>query len=263
MNPKTILITGGSRGIGRATADLLARRGHTVFATSRTPDRYQIDAFTLLPLDVTDNDSVRACVRSVIDQAGRIDVLINNAGVSNIAALEEMTIASAQHIFEINLFGVMRMTNVALPHMRQQRYGLIINIGSLAGIIPVPFLGLYCASKFALEGYTFALRGEVRPFGIHASLVDPDDIHTHIVTQGPDIPIADYAETRTRTAAIHAANMAKAPGPEIVAQVIAGVIQNRRPKLRYCVGPNAYSATMKRFLPNAVGEWIIRTIYKL
>lgn len=263
MHTKTILITGASRGIGRATADLLAGRGHRVFGTSRHPAPQPHDAFAWLPLDVTDDASVRACVGTLLDRAGHLDVLINNAGVWQIAALEETTIDRAQHLFDVNLFGVMRMVHAVLPTMRQRRAGQIINLGSLAGVIPLPYVGLYSATKAALEAYTSALRGELRPFGIAVSIIDPDDIHTSMETHEPDIPIPDYVPTRTRTTAVHAQNMAAAPGPELVAQAIAGIVQSDRPKQRYCVGPHAYTVTLKRFLPNSAGAWILRQLYKL
>src|SRR5690606_35507590 len=161
-NPKVVLITGASSGLGRATARLLAERGYRVFGTSRRPPA---DAPTggvePLALDVCADASVAACVQTVLARAGRIDALINNAGYELGGALEEATLEEAQRQFETNFFGAVRMIRAVLPAMRRQGGGRIVNVSSLAGLAPVPFLGLYSASKFALEGYSEALRHEV------------------------------------------------------------------------------------------------------
>ncbi len=150
-NPKTILITGASSGVGQATARLLAQQGHRVFGTSRHPsDRGEASPnITLIALDVRFDESVTAGINTVLGQAGHIDVLINNAGYELAGALEEATLDEAKAQFETNFFGVIRMVNAILPMMRQQRRGQIINISSLTGFVAVPFLGIYSASKLA------------------------------------------------------------------------------------------------------------------
>jgi NAD(P)-dependent dehydrogenase (short-subunit alcohol dehydrogenase family) len=263
MLPKTILITGASRGIGRATADLLVRQGHTVFGTSRTPDRYPDPGFPLLPLDVRDGESVRACVETVRARAGRLDVLINNAGYSILAPVEETPLDAMQALFDTHVFGVHRMIQAALPIMRAQRSGLVVNVGSLAGQFAVPCLGVYAATKFALAGYSEALRHEVRAFGIRVTVVEPGDIRTDIETLLPAGTIPDYDGMRERVRDIHLANMANGPGPEIVARAIARIVTKRSPRARYAVGKEGIGVTVKRFTSAGMLEWFVRRLYKL
>jgi len=182
--PKVVLITGASSGNGQATAQLLAERGHRVFGTSRNPvSAKRPSDYKLLTLDVCSEDSVKACVESVLKQADGIDVLVNNAGYELGGALEEISLDEAQAQFETNFFGVVRMVRAILPTMRQQKHGQIINISSLAGIVAVPFLGMYSASKFALEGYAEALRHEAKPFNIQVSLIEAGFLNTPLRTK--------------------------------------------------------------------------------
>lgn len=265
MNSRVILVTGGSRGIGLAVATLLARRGHRVFGTSRTPDQYHITEFDLLPLDVRHDDSVQQCLNLVLERAGRIDVLVNNAGFSLSGAVEEATVDDAQHLFNTNFFGVIRVTNAVLPYMRQARNGRIINIGSLAGLVGVPYQGIYTASKYALEGYSISLRYELRNFGIFVSLVDPGDFHTNILIETPSNPISDYDEIRERTNAIHDSNVRNGPPPDPIAKVVLKAVEARAPRLRYTVtyGEQFWVPWMRRLLPESLIERIIRSTYKL
>jgi NAD(P)-dependent dehydrogenase (short-subunit alcohol dehydrogenase family) len=165
-NHKVALVTGVSSGIGREIARFFIERGLQVFGTSRRPGA------GLIRLDVTDDDSVAEAVRSVLHQAGRIDVLVNNAGYALAGALEETSIDEARQQFDTNFFGVLRVTQAVLPVMRRRRYGRIVNISSVYGLLPSP-TGVYAASKHALEGYTETLDHEVRSFGIRALLVGP------------------------------------------------------------------------------------------
>ena len=262
---KTVLITGASRGIGLATATLLTQQGYTVFGTSRQPQADTLNGFTLLPLDVRDEDSVRRCVQMVIAQAGHIDVLINNAGHSLSGAVEEASAEDARQLFETNFFGVIRMTNTVLPHMRQATSGHIINISSLAGIIGVPYLGMYAASKHALEGYSASLRYELRQFGIHVSLIEPGDIQTGIVAVPHSNPIAAYNGIREQVTAVHNANVQNGPPAEKVARVILRAIQSRSPRLRYSVtiGQELWVPWMQRLLPAWLTEHLIRDAYHM
>jgi NAD(P)-dependent dehydrogenase (short-subunit alcohol dehydrogenase family) len=260
---KTILITGASKGIGLATAIRLTAMGHTVFGTSRNPSSVPQGEFELLPLEVKSDESVTACVESVMAKAGRIDVLINNAGVSVLGALEESSLDEVKAVFETNVYGVMRVTNAVLPIMRRQRAGQIINMSSIAGLIGVPFLGVYCASKFALEGYTESLRHEVKAMGIHVSLVEPGDIHTDIYEPDTETSLDDYANARRRFTAIHSKSMADAPPPEIVANVIAKIVESKAPHLRYAIGPESYAIWLKRILPSGIAERALRRYFQL
>ncbi len=266
-NARVILISGASTGIGLATAKLLAAQGHMVFGTSRQPENMAVTDFTLLRLDVNDDASVTACIEAVLAQVGRIDVLVNNAGVSLSGAVEEASIEDAKRLFETNFFGVLRMVNAVLPVMRQQRSGHIINISSLAGIMGVPYIGLYSASKHALEGYSEALRYEVKPFGIRVALVEPGDTRTDIAinTPAPEHSISDYNGLREQVNAMHSANVANGTAAESIARAIAQVVDHPRPGLRKPItkGLEIFIPLARRFLPYFLTEPGIRDHYKL
>ena len=178
VKPKVVLITGASSGIGQACARHLARRGYQVFGTSRRPQAGAEEPFEMIPMDVTDEDSVRQGVATVLARAGRLDAVVNNAGFGFGGAVEDTSIDEAQELFETNFFGTLRVCRAVLPHMRERRAGTIVNVSSLAGLIAQPFVGMYCATKFAIEGVTEALRMEVRPFGIHVVMIEPGDTRT-------------------------------------------------------------------------------------
>lgn len=263
MIQKTILITGASSGIGLATARLLAARGHRVFGTSRNPARVHVEGFELLPLDVRSDESVSACVQRVMDRAGGLDALVNNAGHGMVGFLEETTVEDARALFETNFFGVVRMTNAVLPHMRVRRSGHIINIGSMAGLVGVPSEGMYSASKFALEGYTETLAREVKRFNIRVSLVEPGDYDTPIVLQPASQVIDDYRQTHPRVIETRAALMSAAPEPTPVAHLTARILEGESARLRYAVGREKWDVMWKRFLPEAVFDWFARRTFKL
>src|SRR6185437_405261 len=239
---QTVLVTGASSGIGQATAQLLTERGFNVYGTSRKPTG------KLIPLDVRSDDSVRACVERV----GTIDVLVNNAGYSLMGSAEETSLDEAKAQLETNFFGVVRMVKAVLPAMRKARAGKIITIGSLAGITAIPFGAFYTASKFALEGYTEALWHELRPFGIHVSLIEPGFIATPIgeSTQIAAAPLSAYDGVRQR--ATHALDQHVKHGisPEAVAKTVLRIIATRSPSLRYRVGTDAaWLPRLKSVLP--------------
>lgn len=263
MTPKTILITGASSGIGLASATLLAQRGHLVFGTSRHPERTQVDGFELLPLDVRLDESVSACVHTVMQRVERLDVLVNNAGHGMVGFLEETMIDDARAIFETNFFGAARMVNAVLPHMRERRSGHIINIGSIAGLIGVPSEGMYSATKFALEGYTETLRREVKRFNIRVSLVEPGDYNTPIVLQPASTVIDDYRWMHPRVLETRALLMRVAPEPSEVARTITRVVDGKSSRLRYLVGREKWDVLWKRILPAGVFEWFARRTFKL
>src|SRR5690349_9417327 len=176
---RVALVTGASSGIGEAPARALVGAGFTVYGTSRraTPGEKRGDV-VFLPLDVTDDESVADAVREVLDRSGRIDVLVNNAGLGVAGAAEESSVEQARALFETNLFGSIRMTRAVLPHMREQRSGRIINVSSILGFLPAPFMALYAATKHAIEGYSESLDHEVREHGVRVLLVEPGYTNT-------------------------------------------------------------------------------------
>lgn len=178
---KVILLTGASSGIGYETAVLLARKGHRVYGAARRVERMEpLRAFGIVPLrlDVTDEASMAACVAAVMEAEGRIDVLVNNAGYGSFGAIENVPLEEARRQLEVNVFGLARLTQLVLPHMREQRSGTIINVSSIAGKIVLYFGGWYHVSKFAVEAFSDALRMEVKPFGIQVALIEPGGIKT-------------------------------------------------------------------------------------
>src|SRR4051794_19151690 len=192
------LVTGASAGIGEAAARALVRAGFTVYGTSRKAAAgEQRDGVVFLPLDVTDDGSVADVVREVLARSGRIDVLVNNAGVGIAGAAEESSIEQARALFETNVFGSIRMTRAVLPHMREQGGGRIINVSSVLGLVPAPFMALYAATKHAIEGYSESLDHEVREHGVRVLLVEPGYTNTafDVNAVAGDEPLALYGAT--------------------------------------------------------------------
>ena len=246
---RVALVTGVSSGIGRATAQLLAARGWRTFGTMRKPAG-DLPGVELLPLDVRDAASVEACVNAVLSTAGRIDVLINNAGVGMRGSLEETSIDEARALFETDFFGVMRVTNAVLPTMRAQRSGQIVTIGSAAGFVGIPFQGAYVAAKHAVEGWAETLAYELDPFGIRVALIEPSWIRTEIGTNASraHAAIPDYANDRRRAEAGIERNIAQGEEPSVVAATVWEAITSPRPRLRYLAGKGAKRVRMLRSL---------------
>jgi NAD(P)-dependent dehydrogenase (short-subunit alcohol dehydrogenase family) len=266
---KVILITGASSGFGSRIANALASKGYRVFGTARIPRTTASDAFTTLTLDVTKNDSVTACIAEVIRAAGRIDAVINNAGIGIAGALEDTTPEEAQSQFDTNFFGLHRVCRAALPHLRAQRAGTIINMSSLAGRISLPFQGFYSATKFAIEAYTEALRMEVRPFGISVSMIEPGDFATSFTVNrrmtNETIPTSPYYESATRAVATMARDEQANRNLSPVIHAVETILQSRRPALRY-PRANAVQRTfnaLRPLLPQVLTEYLIRDAYGL
>ncbi|MBI2061240.1 MAG: SDR family NAD(P)-dependent oxidoreductase [Nitrospirae bacterium] len=264
---KVVLITGASSGFGKLTAELLAERGFKVFGTSRKPQSSSpTGALVMLKLDVCSDESVAACVRSVLDCAGRIDALVNNAGYQLVGALEETSLEEAKAQFETNFFGVVRMVNAVLPIMRKQREGTIVNVGSLAGLMSSPFSGFYTATKFALEGYSETLRNEVRPFGVRVALVEPGFFKTPITDAMREAAqrLDAYSAHRNSAVAVTRRSQQSGPGPEAVAQTILAILERSNPKLRHRVGLDSkVLPVLKAVLPAPLVEWGTRVNFGL
>lgn len=264
---RVVLITGASSGAGQSTARLLSQRGYQVFGTSRNPAVAElIPDVEMLALDVRADDSVGPCLDAVTRMAGRLDVLVNNAGYELAGAWEEISVDEAKAQFETNFFGIVRMVKAVLPVMRRQKHGQIITISSLSGISPIPFMGIYSASKFAVEGYTEALRHELKPFGIHVSLIEPGFLHTPMMShrQVTAERIADYDPWRQRAFDAIRAYEEKGPGPVLVAETVLRIAASKAPRLRYLTGRQARVVTgLRRFLPAGAFEKGARSTFRL
>lgn len=265
MTNKVVLITGASRGIGLKIANTLASNGYTVIGTSRS-GAGQSDKITMVKMDVTDSDSVQQAVQQVVKEYGKIDVLINNAGVLGVAgAAEEVSMEQAQWIMNTNLWGVVRVTNAVLPHMRKVHNGKILNVSSLGGILSMPpFFAFYMASKHALEGYTASLRMEVKPFGISVSLLEPGLFKSTIedTISLPEFPIKVYENMRNRVTVLDRMSLRYGADAQIVADAVVAILKSRKMRLRYPVGSQAKMiSVLLRWLPYRLVERLFQWIY--
>jgi NAD(P)-dependent dehydrogenase (short-subunit alcohol dehydrogenase family) len=233
------LVTGASSGIGEATAQRLAAGGYKVYGTSRRGAQAIGQAFEMLPLDVTSDDSVDALVAEVMRREGRIDLLVNNAGFGVApGGAEESTLEQARAIFETNFFGLVRMTRAVLPHMRKQQSGRIINMSSVLGFLPMPYGALYAATKHAVEGYSESLDHELRTRGIRVSVIEPAYTKTPFDSNfmEPDAKLDAYREARVAVNKRVKEVMGTADAPTVVAEVVLKAASAANPKLRYTAG---------------------------
>jgi NAD(P)-dependent dehydrogenase (short-subunit alcohol dehydrogenase family) len=254
MKSKIALVTGASSGIGEATATRLAMAGYKVYGTSRRGALAGQRLFEMLPLDVTSDESVEAAVREVTRLDGRIDLLVNNAGFSVApAGAEESSIEQARSIFDTNFFGIVRMTRAVVPHMRYQGSGRIINIGSVLGFLPAPYMALYSATKHAIEGYSESLDHELRTRGIRVTVVEPAYTKTQFDANllEPDSKLDEYREVRVALGKQMREVLATADEPGVVADVVLKAASAPRPKLRYTVGALARRMRFLRSLAPA------------
>jgi NAD(P)-dependent dehydrogenase (short-subunit alcohol dehydrogenase family) len=255
MNSKAsiALVTGASSGIGEATAKRLALAGYKVYGTSRRGAALGQRSFEMLPLDVTRDESVEAAVAKVIRLDGRIDLLVNNAGFSIApAGAEESSIEQARSIFDTNFFGLVRMTRVVVPHMRRQGRGRIVNIGSVLGFLPAPYMALYAASKHAVEGYSESLDHELRTRGIRVSVIEPAYTKTQFDANllEADSKLDEYREVRAALGKKLKELLAAADGPGLVADVVLQAATAASPELRYTAGRVASRVRwLRRFAP--------------
>jgi NAD(P)-dependent dehydrogenase (short-subunit alcohol dehydrogenase family) len=266
LNGKVAVVTGVSSGIGQETARLLAERGARVFGTVRNHSlNGSIPGVELIRLDVTDGVSVRDAIESVLEKAGNIGVVVNNAGYSLAGGLEETSVEEAREQFETNFFGVLRVIQAVLPSMRGERYGRIVNVSSMLGQLPMPYHGIYVASKHALEGYTETLDHEVRTFGIRAVLVEPVFTKTNIDANEKtvQVEIPAYADQRQRVIGINRQRIAKGDEPRAVAEVIYRALSDQRPRLRYPVGEGVMLSRLRRFVPPRMFDSVFRKQFQL
>jgi len=266
---KVVLITGGSSGIGKSVAIFLTERGFTVYGTSRNPDRITEKLpFKLIALDVTDAETIKAAVSAVIAKEGKLDVLINNAGVGITGPIEETPDVEIKKAFQTNVFGPLDVIKAVLPQMRTQNRGLIINITSIAGYMGLPYRGVYSATKGTLELLTEALRMEIKDFNIQMTNVAPGDFATNIASGRYHSPVLDdspYKVPYGNTLKLMNEHVDEGNDPIEMARVIHNIIMNDSPKIHYKVGAfmQKFSIVLKRILPDKTYEKLLLNHYKL
>jgi short-subunit dehydrogenase len=264
---KVVFVTGVSSGFGKVIAEYLYSKGFVVYGTSRKgntstkPFPYQV-----LKMDVKDSNSVSEAVSHIVKEQRSIDVLINNAGISISSSLEESSDEDIQNIMDTNLYGAMRTCRAVLPHMRKNKSGLIINIGSIAGLMGLPFMGLYSTSKFALEGFTESLSLEVQSFGIKVCIVEPGDFYTQILEnrklrKPQDSSYISFFETVITSSE---QKMKSAPSPDPMGPFIYKIINTKKLKLRYKIGSfvEKLSPVVKTIVSGRMFEKIMLSYYK-
>ncbi len=263
------LVTGASSGIGRSTALLLARTGYRVFATIRSDaGEASLRAaaaglpIEILRLDMVDETGPSRTAQEVLRRAGRIDVLVNNAGYAKLGAVEDLPRDDLRHQFEVNVFGAFALCREVIPAMRAQHFGRIVNVSSLAGKVSVPLMGAYCASKFALEAFSDALRAEVKPAGIRVVLVEPGPVATnfnrlarnesHVILQSPSAFQVVYERMRAQGPERWAAT------PEQVARTILRAVRSGHPRARYRVRfRESVAAGFVAVIPRGALDWLM------
>jgi short-subunit dehydrogenase len=249
---KVAIVTGASSGIGKATAGALARAGFAVFGTSRRAVENGPKGVAMLACDVIDDASVKELVAQVLSRAGRIDLLVNNAGLGLFGGAEESSVAQAKSLFEVNFFGLVRMTNAVLPSMRRNGGGHIINISSVLGFIPAPYSAFYGATKHAVEGYSESLDHETRAFGVRVTLIEPAFTKSAFdqAALKPDAALKEYSEARARVDKLVQQAMTIGDPPEVVADAVVMAATAKRPKRRYPAGKAARQVSLaRRFAP--------------
>ena len=259
--PPVALVTGAKSGLGTFAARALVDAGYQVVGTSRNTEGVDDEQnLSFLELDVTRDESVAAAVDTVIARFGRIDVLVNNAGMGLNGASEENSITQSQRLFDINVYGVMRMTNAVLPHMRRQGSGRIVNISSIFGLMPAPFMAAYSATKFAVEGYSESVDHEVRGDNIRVVLVEPGGTRTGFDdnTAQPDNPLSAYEHRRRRSNHAVAEQVNNGDDPLVVAKAIVSAATDKSPKLRYPAGSARRLSALRRFAPRRVFDEQLR-----
>lgn len=261
----TVLLTGSSSGIGRATAELFAERGWNVAATLRSPGKAQLPnspRVAALRLDVTDPASIAAAVTETLSRFGSLDAVVNNAGYGLVGPFEATTGEAVDRQLATNVVGIMNVTRAVLPHFRERRAGVIVNVASMGGRITFPLYSVYHASKWAVEGFSESLAFELEPFGIRVKIVEPGPIKTDFYDRSMDLAKREGLTAYDRFVAKAMPNMqaagAKAPGPEVVARVIWKAATDGRKKIRYSAN-SAPILALRRLLPDRAFMAVIRS----
>tara|TARA_R110001632_G_scaffold89433_3_gene192828 strand:+ start:13113 stop:13916 length:804 start_codon:yes stop_codon:yes gene_type:complete len=265
---KVVLITGASSGIGKSTAEFLSNKNFTVYGTGRNPKSTDNDSYSLIALDVTKLDSIEKAIQHIISKEGRIDVLVNNAGMGITGPIEETPTDEMRKVFETNFFGAIDVMKAVLPQMRKQKSGVIINITSIAGSMGLPFRGIYSATKGALELVTEAMRMEVKEFGIKMVTIAPGDVATNIAAGRYHTPVFEnsaYKEKYQLNLDLMDAHVDSGINPIKMAEQIYKVINLNQPNVQYKVGGfmEKFSIVLKKILPSKMYEKLLMNHYKL
>jgi len=265
---KVVLITGGSSGIGKSVGEFLTQKGFIVYGTSRNPSKIKKHPFKLISLEVTNLESINNAIKMVISEEGKIDVLINNAGMGITGSIEDTPTDEMRKVFDTNFFGAIDVIKAVLPQMRSQKSGLIINITSIAGYMGLPFRGIYSATKGALELTTEALSMEVKKFGIRVTNIAPGEFATNIASGRYHTPVFDtspYKEVYQQNLNLMNADVKGGDNPIAMAKAIYRIINTKKPKLHYKVGPfmDKFAIVLKRILPDKLFEKLLLHNYKM
>ncbi|MDG4766527.1 oxidoreductase [Solwaraspora sp. WMMD406] len=271
MSDKVAIVTGASAGIGEATARKLRAMGYQVYAVARRTERIALLAevgIRPVRVDITDDAALVDLVKQVLAESGRVDVLVNNAGYGSFGAVEDVPLDEARRQFDVNVFGLARLTQLVLPQMRRQGSGRIVNISSMGGKIHEPLGGWYHATKFAVEGLSDSMRMELAPLGIDVIVIQPGAIATEwtgiagrhlLATSGQGA----YADQAAISAAFLSIEDGPASPPSVVADAVAKAVRARRPRTRYAVGNGAKPIlAVRRILPDRGFDWFMRTMLR-
>lgn len=261
-------MTGGSSGIGKAVAEYLSHQGYIVYGTSRTiSDKTPPSGVKMLQLDVTDEPSIQTAIAKIESEQGALHVLINNAGLGMAGPIESTSAQEVEQIFSTNVFGVFNVCRSAIPLLRKSNRGNIINITSIAGHFGLPYRGVYCSSKFAVEGFSESLSMELQKFGIEVSIIEPGDFKTSINTNrklAQNVDESIYSNYRTALEQV-TSEVEHAQDPILIAHQIEKIINSKKPYLYYQVGTpiQKFSIFLKRILPSRMFERMIMRHYKM
>ena len=267
MKSKIAIVTGASSGIGAATAELLANSGYKVYGTSRKGAQGAQRSYKMIALDVNSEESIEAALKEVVQIEGRIDLLVNNAGFGIApGGAEESSIEQTKMMFDTNFFGIVRMTRAVVPYMRKQGEGRIINIGSVLGLIPAPYMATYAATKHAVEGFSESIDHELRTRGVRVSVVEPGYTNTQFEANAPEVDakLDEYNIARKALSKITKAAIAAGDDPKVVANIVLKAANAKHPKARYVAGKLARQLSfLRRFAPAALVDMGVRKELKL
>lgn len=266
--PKTVLITGATSGIGNSIGKFLAQKGYSVYGTGRNPKQEEKDGIRFVSMDVTKTETIKKAIHFVLEKEGKIDFLINNAGMGITGPIEETPDEEIERVFEVNFFGAIKTTKAVLPSMRENGGGFIINITSIAGYMGLPYRGIYSATKGALELTTEAFRMELKDFNIKMANIAPGDFSTNIAAGRYHAPLLEnspYKKQYGKTLELMDEHVDHGNDPVLMARKVHEVMQEKNPKIHYKVGAflQKLSVALKHVLPDKMYEKMLLKHYKL